>query len=87
MSGPGPVGALGPVGPIGGPDPREQSGRAKPDMRFRSFVERYVCARAQFFRVPPEEHAEDMWLCLQDAKRAYTMIRRASQFIDADDRE
>lgn len=49
--------------------------------RFRSFAERYVCARAEFFRVPPKEHMEDQWLCIQDARRAYDMIKQTGRNI------
>lgn len=57
----------------------------KPDPRFRSFAERYVVARAEFFRKDPDGHAEDQWECLLDAKRVYLMARRMSINVEPGD--
>jgi hypothetical protein len=55
------------------------------DQRFRSFAERYIIARAHFFRVPSSEHTEDQWSCIMDAKRVYSMIERVGQNIEPED--
>lgn len=52
--------------------------------RFRSFVERYVIARASFFRQDPDGHAADMWECILNAKRCYKLIERTGRFDDED---
>jgi hypothetical protein len=41
--------------------------------RFRSFAERFLIERASTFRT--DHMAEDTWQCVQDAKRAYGLIR------------
>jgi hypothetical protein len=48
------------------------------DARFRSFAERYFVTRSQFFRQDPRGLAEDTWLCILDAKRAYKLIKGVS---------
>lgn len=53
------------------PNPPRQS-----DQRFRSFCERYLVTRSEFFRKDPDGLAEDTWTCILDAKRAYALIRR-----------
>lgn len=53
--------------------------------RFRSFCERYVVTRSEFFRQDPEGLAEDTWSCILDAKRAYSLIRRTSIGLGEDD--
>jgi hypothetical protein len=55
------------------------------DQRFRSFAERYLVARAQFFRQDPKGLAEDTWSCILDAERAYRMIERTGQHINPED--
>ena len=63
-----------------------QSNVKKPsDQRFRSFAERYIIARAHHFRVPMNEHAEDQWACIQDAKRCYAMIERVGRNIEPEE--
>jgi hypothetical protein len=57
----------------------------KPDTRFRSFAERYVIARAEFFRKDPEGLIEDQFLCLLDAKRVYLMARNMSINVEPED--
>jgi len=47
------------------------------DQRFRSFAERFLIERAGTFRA--DHIAEDTWLCVQDAKRAYNMIAQAGR--------
>lgn len=65
--------------------PQQGDQRVKPDQRFRSFAERYVVARAHLFRPDPDGHAEDQWVCLLDARRAYSLARRMSQHLDPED--
>lgn len=68
---------------IGGPT---HGNTKKPsDQRFRSFAERYLIARAHFFRQEPEGLAEDQWSCILDAKRAYRMIQRTGENIEPED--
>lgn len=55
------------------------------DQRFRSFAERYVIARAHYFRQEPELLLEDSWSCILDAKRLYAMIARTGQNIEPED--
>lgn len=55
------------------------------DQRFRSFAERYMIARANYFRQDPEGLAEDTWTCILDAKRAYAMIARTGENIEPED--
>lgn len=52
------------------------------DPRFRSFAERYIIARASFFRVNHE--TEDAWKCLLDAKRVYKMAERMGETVNLD---
>lgn len=59
--------------------------RAKSDQRFRSFCERYLVARAHFFRQDPQGLVEDTWSCILDAKRAYAMIRRTGENLEPED--
>lgn len=54
----------------------------KSDPRFRSFAERYIIARANYFRVGHE--TEDAWNCLLDAKRVYKMAQRMGETIEPD---
>ena len=66
--------------------PANQPGNVKkPDTRFRSFAERYVIARAEFFRKDPEGLIEDQFLCLLDAKRVYLMARNMSINVEPED--
>lgn len=55
------------------------------DQRFRSFAERYVIARASFFRQDPDGHLHDQWTCILDAKRVYLLIKRTGLNVDPDD--
>ena len=55
------------------------------DLRFRSFAERYLIARASYFRLDPSGLAEDTWSCILDAKRAYRMIQRTGENIEPED--
>lgn len=55
------------------------------DQRFRSFAERFVVARAGYFRQDPEGMAEDSWACILDAKRVYAMIERTGQNIEPEE--
>lgn len=59
--------------------------KSKSNARFRSFCERYVVTRSEFFRQDPEGLAEDTWSCILDAKRAYSLIRRTSIGLGEDD--
>lgn len=84
------TGHTGAVGPQQGSNPNVgsppyASNKTTSDQRFRSFAERYMVARAHFFRVPSSEHVEDQWACVLDAKRAYSMIERAGQNINPED--
>ena len=72
-----------PINPVGGST--GSSARKKSDQRFRSFAERYLIARASFFRQEPTALAEDTWSCLLDAKRAYAMVRRLGESVDPED--
>lgn len=72
-----------PVGQAAAPAP--QTKRKQSDQRFRSFAERYFCARAGFFRQDPSGLVEDQWSCIMDAKRAYQMIERTGQNINPED--
>lgn len=59
--------------------------KSKPDARFRSFAERYIVARASFFRQDPDGHLADQWECMLDARRVYSAVRRMSQHLDPED--
>lgn len=48
--------------------------------RFRSFIERYVIARAGTFEVGREQ--EQAWLAIQDAKAVYGMAAQAKNGTD-----
>lgn len=48
--------------------------------RFRSFAERYVIARAGSF--DPSKSLEDSWACVQEAKKVYMLIARASDDLE-----
>lgn len=48
--------------------------------RFRSFVERYVIARAGHFEVGREQ--EQAWMAIQDAKKVYGMVADAKNETD-----
>jgi hypothetical protein len=67
--------------PIAGP----AKARKPSDQRFRSFAERYLVARANFFRQDPDGLAQDQWNCIMDAKRIYQMIERTGQSIAPED--
>ena len=67
----GPPGAHGATGPAGG------GSTGLGDQRYRSFVERYVIARAPFFRVGHEK--EDAWLATADAETVYKKIAGRSR--------
>lgn len=74
--------------PIANPNagqPAQANGKKPSDQRFRSFAERYIIARAHFFRVPLSEHTEDQWSCVMDAKRVYAMIERVGQNIEPEE--
>lgn len=75
-----PLAALGAAQGATSPERRRDS-----DQRFRSFAERYLVARASFFRQDPKGLAEDTWTCILDAKRAYQMIERTGQNINPED--
>ncbi len=76
--------AQSPIAPAN-PAAATEARRRLSDQRFRSFCERYVVARAGLFRVAPNEHDEDMWRCILDAKRCYALIRRTGENIDPED--
>lgn len=78
------VGGSGVIGGSGSGGIGTQNGK-RSDPRFRSFVERYVVARAGLFRVDPDGHAEDMWACILDAKRCYQLIARTGRHIEPED--
>lgn len=59
--------------------------RQKSDTRFRSFAERWMVARAHLMTPDRERLAEETWLAIMDAKRAYNMIRSAGENIDPED--
>lgn len=63
------------VSPI---NPNPQSSNA----RFRSFAERFLVTRSEFFRRDPEGLAEDTWTCILDAKRAYNKIRQVGMGVE-----
>jgi hypothetical protein len=65
--------------------PAQANVKKPSDQRFRSFAERYVIARAHYFRTPLSEHTEDQWSCVLDAKRVYAMIDRVGQNIEPED--
>ena len=51
--------------------------------RFRSFLERYVIARASHFEVGREQ--EQAWLAIQDGKKVYGMVADAKNDTDKPD--
>ena len=63
----------------------QELNKNKADPRFRSFAERYVIARTEFFRNDPDGHAADLWTAMLNARRAYSLIRRMSQHLDPED--
>lgn len=73
--------SLGPTGPTGptriAGNMAQQATTNEGQFRFRSFVERYVIARAEHFAVGREK--EDAWLATKDAESIYAHIARSSQ--------
>lgn len=53
------------------------------ESRARSFIERYVIARAGTFR-PGADGKEDAWSCTLEAKTAYRMIAEVSRSAEPD---
>ena len=82
MSNIGPPYLVGQMSPVSAQAERK---KRDSDQRFRSFAERYLVARAQYFRNDPHGLAEDTWNCILDAKRAYQMIERTGRNIAPDD--
>lgn len=65
--------------------PQQGTRKQTSDVRFRSFAERFMIARAHLFRTDPVGLAEDTWCCIMDAKRAYSMIKRTGENIEPED--
>lgn len=69
--------SLGKAAVLGAPygmSPADPNPNRTSNLRFRSFCERYMVTRSEFFRRDPEGLAEDTWNCILDARRAYKLI-------------
>lgn len=65
----------------------EGANKRQSDQRFRSFAERFLVTRSSLFSTDPDQLAKDTWECIQNARRAYMMIKAVGygRFEDTDD--
>lgn len=78
------------TGPMHAGNPTQQAGQQanrRSDQRFRSFAERYLVTRSNFFRQDPNGMAEDTYTCILDARRAYALIKRVGMGVGEENPE
>ena len=66
----------------GGISPVNEGSTKQSNLRFRSFAERYMVTRSEFFRQDPDGLAADTWQCILDARRAYKLIGQVGLNVD-----